>query len=170
MRERQWESYEEVAAYLLNQFAEDFGLGAFEGKQVVAGQSGTEWEIDAKGCSADGSHFVVVECKRHTKAGISQAITAGLAWSIQDTGGSSGILVSPIGLQDGAKKVAASARIHEVILNQDSTKTDYVLKFLNKICVGVSETVRVGVSERLVIQVKNRDGDVIETRRVDSDK
>jgi hypothetical protein len=85
MSTKQWESYEEVAAYLLNQFAEQFGLGRFEGKQVVAGESGTEWQIDAKGCSDGGSHFLVVECKRHTKSGISQAITAALAWSIQDT-------------------------------------------------------------------------------------
>lgn len=137
--EKQWKTYEEVAAYLLNQFAEHFDLGRFEGKQVVAGESGTEWEIDAKGCANNGSNFIVVECKRHTKTGISQAITAALAWSIQDTGASGGILVSPIGLQEGAKKVAAKAGIVEVVLNQDSTTSDYVLQFLNQVCLGFSD-------------------------------
>lgn len=166
MSAKQWESYEEVAAYLLNQFVEHFGLGRFEGKQIVAGQSGTEWEIDAKGCSADGSQFVVVECKRHTKTGISQAITGALAWSIQDMGGSGGILVSPIGLQEGAKKVAASAGIQEVLLDQNSTRTDYVLKFLNRICLGFSDTVNVHITETLEITLRDKDGNVIETRRV----
>ena len=44
-----WERYEQTAQYLLNEFAEHFGLGRVEDKQVVPGASGTEWEIDAKG-------------------------------------------------------------------------------------------------------------------------
>ena len=70
MAEKLWYTYEEVATYLLNQVAEHFGVGRFEGKQVVSGDSGTEWEIDAKGCSDDGSRVIVVECKRHTKSGV----------------------------------------------------------------------------------------------------
>jgi hypothetical protein len=166
MAEKKWKTYEEVAAYLLNQFAENFGVGRFEGKQVVAGESGTEWEIDAKGCSDDGTYFVVVECKRHTRTGISQAITAGLAWSIQDTGANGGILVSPIGLQVGAKKVAAKAGIVEVTLNQDSTTTDYVLKFLNRVCLGVSEIVNMSFTERVNIVVKDENGNVIESKDI----
>ena len=141
MSEKIWESYEKVATYLLNQFAENFGLGGFEGKQKVPGESGTKWEIDAKGYSADGSRFVVVECKRHTtKNGVSQALTGTLAWTIQDTGASGGILVSPLGLQDGAKKVAAKAGICEVRLDENSTTTDYLLRFLNQVCFGLRES------------------------------
>jgi hypothetical protein len=44
-----WRSYEEVAQYLLGQMAALFGLGRVEGKQLIAGASGTSWEIDAKG-------------------------------------------------------------------------------------------------------------------------
>lgn len=157
MADKQWESYEQVAAYLLDRFAEHFGVGRFEGKQLIAGESGTAWEIDAKGSSDDGAHFVVVECKRHTKSGISQDITAGLAWRIQDTGAFSGILVSPIGLQEGAKKVAAKADIVEVILDQNSTTTDYVMKFLNRVCLGFSETVNLSVTEALTITIRDRD-------------
>jgi hypothetical protein len=164
--EKKWETYEEVAAYLLNQFAEHFGVGRFEGKQLVAGESGTEWQIDAKGCAADEGHFLVVECKRHTKAGISQAITAALAWSIQDTGAGGGILVSPIGLQKGAKKVAAKSDIVEVVLDQNSTTTDYMLKFLNQVCIGFSDTVDLNITESLTITLIDKNGNVIETRTV----
>lgn len=166
MSKKQWKTYEEVAAYLLNQFAEHFGLGRFEGKQVVAGESGTEWEIDAKGCATDRGNFVVVECKRHTKTGISQAITGGLAWSIQDTGASGGILVSPIGLQEGAKKVAAKANIVEVILDQNSTKSDYILNFLNQVCLGFSENMNLNITESLTIAIMDKEGNAIETRKV----
>lgn len=82
MPKKNWKSYEEVATYLLNQFAEKFGLGRFEGKQIVPGECGTDWEIDAKGYSEDECHFVVVECKCHTKSGVSQALTASLAFVI----------------------------------------------------------------------------------------
>lgn len=62
-----WQSYKEVASYLLNLFAEEFGLDAVEGKQTVIGlRSGTNWEIDAKGFCQDGSAFLIVECRRHT--------------------------------------------------------------------------------------------------------
>jgi hypothetical protein len=49
-----WRTYEEVAQYLLNEFAAHFGLGHVEGKQVVPGQSGADWEIDAKGVAVNG--------------------------------------------------------------------------------------------------------------------
>ncbi|PTU65783.1 hypothetical protein DB032_12975 [Chromobacterium sp. Panama] len=147
-----------------NRFAEHFGLGRFEGKQLVAGDSGTKWEIDAKGFATDRSHFIVVECKRHTKAGISQAITAALAWNIQDVGASGGILVSPTGLQEGAKKVAAKSDIIEVVLNQNSTTSDYVLKFLNRVCFGFSANVK--ITDSLKIEVMDQGENVIAARGI----
>ena len=44
-----WETYEQVAAYILNQFAAEFELERVEGKQNILGKSGASWEIDAKG-------------------------------------------------------------------------------------------------------------------------
>ena len=38
MADHKWESYEQVAAYLLDVFADRFGLGKVEGKQVVPGR------------------------------------------------------------------------------------------------------------------------------------
>lgn len=162
MPEKRWKTYEEVAAYLLNQLAGHFGVGRFEGKQVVAGDSGTEWEIDAKGCTDGGGRIIVVECKRHTKSGISQAITGSLAWTIQDVDADGGILVSPLGLQEGAKKVASKANIVEVVLNQDSTTTDYMLSFLNQIHIGISATLH--ITGHLVAELRDKDGNVVVTR------
>lgn len=162
MSEQLWSTYEEVAACLLNQFSDHFGVGRFEGKQIVPGDSGTVWEIDAKGCSDDGNRVIVVECKRHTKAGISQAITSSLAWIIQDISAEGGILVSPIGLQDGAKKVAAKAGIVEVLLDQNSTTTDYVLSFLSQIHVGFSDGLN--ITDHLSIEIRDNDGNIVEMR------
>lgn len=164
MSENRWKTYEEVAADLLGQLAKHFGVGRFEGKQVVPGASGTEWELDAKGIGENGSRIVVVECKRHTKARVSQAIIAGLAFTIQDMAAHGGIIVSPLGLQAGAKKVAASASIVEVTLTPESTTTDYVIQFLNSIHVGRSDTMR--ISEELTIELRDKDGTVIDRRSV----
>ena len=63
----QWESYEQVGTYLLDQFAAEFGLDRVKAKQEVPGQrSGTSWEIDAKGVTEDGKGFFIVECRRYT--------------------------------------------------------------------------------------------------------
>ena len=166
MSDTQWKTYEEVAAYLLDQFAEHFGVGRFEGKQLVSGASGTVWEIDAKGCTDREGHFIVVECKRYTKTRIAQATVGSLAWTIVDSKASGGIFVSPKGFQKGARKVAENADIHEVLLTEDSTTKDYVLKFLNDVRLGFSsgETVKIADSTALTLMDKN--GNITETREI----
>lgn len=164
MSDKKWESYEQVAAYLLDTFAKDFGLGTVEGKQIVPGASGAKWEIDAKGCSEDDESFVIVECKRYTTSRISQETIAGLAFRIADTGASGGIIVTPLGFQEGARKVAAHSDIHTVRLDEDSTRTDYVLQFLNKVCIGLSDTAT--FEEHVEISLIDKDGNVIETQEV----
>ena len=160
---KKWKTYEEVAKYLLDQFAKEFELGYFEGKQIISGQSGSNWEIDAKGCMDNQEKYLVVECKRYTKTAINQAITASLAWVIQDVGASGGILVSPLGLQEGAKKVAASANIIEVKLDPTSTTTEYMLEFLNKVCIGFSDTVGLDIKEEFSITLIDKDGNIIDS-------
>jgi hypothetical protein len=166
MSDRNWESYEHVAAYLLDCFATEFGLGKVEGKQIIPGASGTKWEIDAKGYSEDDATFVIVECKRYTTSKVSQEILAGLAFRIVDTGASGGIIVTPLGFQEGAKKVAAHTHVHTVLLNEDCTRTDYILQFMNKMCVGLSDTINVNISESLSIQLIDNDGNVIDSRTI----
>ena len=75
------------------------------------------------GCDA----FVVVECRRYTTSRIKQEAVAALAWRIQDTGAVGALLVSPLGLQEGARKVAAAANVVAVVLNADATPQQFVL-------------------------------------------
>jgi hypothetical protein len=141
MVSKTWQSYEVVAQYLLNQFAEHFKLGKVEGKHIVPGESGAEWEIDAKGIKSDGEGFIIVECRRHTRPRLNQESMAALAFRIQDTGAQGGIIVSPLDLQSGAKKVAAYSHVQYVTLDPKSTTSDFMMSFLNQIFVGRTETV-----------------------------
>lgn len=135
-----WESYEQVAQYLLNSLAHEFGLGKVEGKQIVPGKSGTTWEIDAKGILLDGVGFVVIECRRYLTSRLTQEDVAAVAYRIQDVGGQGGIIVSPLDVQEGAKKIAEHEGIARVQLDPESTTTDYVLRFLSKVFVGLTAT------------------------------
>lgn len=149
-----WESYEEVATFLLAKFASEFGLIQVEGKQKVHGYNltGTEWEIDAKGLRKGNDGFIIVECRRYTSSRQSQEKLGGLAFRIADSGAKGGILVSPLGFQEGAKKVAAAANIMEVKLSSDSTPYEYFLEFLNKVMLGITDNVR--VNDEVVVTKK----------------
>jgi hypothetical protein len=151
--DKSWESYEQVAQYLLDKLAEHFGLGHVEGKQVVPGQSGTSWEIDAKGVNADGAGFLIVECRRYTKSGLAQEAIGGLAFRIHDTGARGAIVVSPLDLQAGARKVAAYSNIIHVKLSPESTTTEYLLSFLDQVFIGLADTMALSIKERLTIEV-----------------
>lgn len=143
-----WKDYEEVAVYLLDQLAANLGLDLehVEGKQRIYGsQSGTKWEIDGKGVKADDEGFVILECRRYTASKQNQERVASLAYRIRDTGASGGILVSPLGLQEGARKIAAAEGIQELFMDPDSTRTDYMLKFLNRTFIGVSQRISYNV-------------------------
>src|SRR5258708_7682399 len=96
----QWEPYEHVAAYLLDQFAAEFGLDHVEGNQEVAVQrSGTKWEIDAKGIRQDNDGLVIVECRRYTSSRQSQEKIGALVYRIIEAGAKGGIIISPFGLE-----------------------------------------------------------------------
>lgn len=138
-----WRNYEEVAQFLLDQLASHFGLARVENKADVPG-AGTSWEIDLKGVPEDGQGFVIVECRRHTKQGVRQKDIAALGFTILRTGADRGIIISPRPLQSGAKKVAESEGILEVQLDENSTTTAYILKFLNKLFIGVSQNTILG--------------------------
>jgi len=147
-----WETYEQVATYLLDQFADEFGLERVEGKQGVVGKrSGTEWIIDAKGVRHGGEAFVIVECRRYKKKRQDQEKVGGLAYRIIDTGAEGGIVVSHLGLQTGADKIAAAENIISVELDKDSTPAEFSMRFLNKIFVGVQA--RVGMSASVTAEV-----------------
>jgi hypothetical protein len=136
-----WTKYEEVAAYLLNQFADEFGLDRVEGKQKVHGdRSDIDWEIDAKGVKTDDGGFMIVECRRYTKSRQTQEQMGGLAYRILDSGAEGAIVVSPLGLQSGAEKVAQAENIFDVRLTPESTVDQFALEFLKKFIVGATTT------------------------------
>lgn len=138
--ESSWKSYENIALYLLNKFASDFGLSRVEGKQSVLGnKSGTNWEIDAKGFREGNNAIVIVECRRFTTSKQCQEKLASLAYRISDTGADGGIIVSHLGLQSGAQLVANAENIINVKLDKDSKPTEFSMQFLNKIFVGMLE-------------------------------
>jgi hypothetical protein len=162
-----WESYQEVATYLLNQFAIEFGLDRVEGRQDVVGKrSGTTWEIDAKGFRQGDSGFVIVECRRYTTSKQNQEKVGGLAYRIIDTGAEGGIIVSPLGLQEGAERVTAAENIVNVQLSEDSTQHEYVLRFLNKIMIGIHDTLN--YKESVEFEVRDRHGNVVGRNRYES--
>lgn len=133
-----WGSYEEVARYLLGAIRDELGLERVEGKQSLPGKSGTSWELDAKGVRGDDGAIVVIECRRYTTSRLKQKDIAALACQIDDVNAAGGIVVTPIGLQKGAEILAQHKGISLVHLNAEATNTDFVLKFLERVVIGVS--------------------------------
>ena len=130
--------YEEVATDILGRVRRELGLSSVEGKQAIPGLSGTAWELDAKGVRAGSDAFVIIECRRYRTSRLKQEAVAALAWRIHDTGAAGALLVSPLGLQQGAQKVAAAANVVAVRLNAEATAQQFVLSFLNHLFVGLS--------------------------------
>lgn len=154
-----WETYEQVAIHIMDKLAEHLGLERVEGKQDVYGsRSGTKWEIDGKGVKVGEEGFVIIEARRYITSRQNQERVAGLAYRIIDTGASGGILVSPLGFQEGAKKVAAAENITEFLMGPDSTSTDYVVKFLNTVFIGMTGHMR--LTGHVTLSVIGPDGKV----------
>jgi hypothetical protein len=135
-----WETYEQVARYLLEKMGDTLGLGleSVEGKQKLVGKSGMEWESEGKGVKADGGAIVVIECRRYTTSRLKAEAIGGLAYRIGDLGAAGGIVVTPIGVQEGGEIIAKYEGIEIIHLDADATTTDYVLKFLDKVFIGAS--------------------------------
>lgn len=147
-----WKSYEEIAIMVLSQCANEFGLSRVDGQQDVTGKSGAVWEVDARGWTeGDNAHFLV-ECKKHESSAISQALTGTLAYQILDTDAEGGFLVSPKGLQSGAKTVAAANNIYEIKLDSKSSMAAYFGEWLGKLRAGFNEKVNLQVSDHLLIK------------------
>ena len=143
-----WETYEEVATYLLNQFADTFGLSRVEGKQSLKGlRSRTNWIIDAKGITKGNEGIIIVECRRYTTSKQNQEKLASLAYRIIDTGAAGGIIVSPLGIQSGAQLVANAENVINIELDENSNNYEYTMRFLNKLMIGVAIEEKVNLTD-----------------------
>jgi hypothetical protein len=139
MADTTWRSYEEVSQYLLNQFAEHFGLERVEEKQKIIGlRSGRKIEIDGRGVKHGKEGLIVVECKEYGRPVEAEKLEA-LAYRISDAGADGGIVVSTMDLQAGAKKIADGEGIVHVRLNADATEDSYILRFLNQMMIGLHD-------------------------------
>jgi hypothetical protein len=155
--QQSWKNYEDIARYFLNRFRQEFGLEHVDAKQKLKGSSGTSWEIDAKGVrDGDNGAIILVECRQHRSKRLNQEAIGGLAYRIIDTGASGAIIVSPLPLQEGARKVAEANNIIHVQLRPDSTPENFGLSFFSKILVGFTE--RVTFSEDVSIVIVDNDG------------
>lgn len=154
-----WKNYELVATFLLDQIAVKLGLERVEGAQKLVGAT-TTWTVDAKGVMANGDCFVIVECRRYTTAKLDQEAMGGFAYRIRDTGAQGGIIVSPLGLQEGGARIAAAEGIRAVQLNANSTTTNYILEFLGNVRVSVppaTASVRMADDGGLIVTTGGRE-------------
>lgn len=151
-----WQTYEEVATFILNKFSQEFGLSKVEGKQNIKGlRSGTTWKIDAKGVQHDNERFIIIECRHYLTSKQNQERLGGLAYRILDTGAEGGIIVSPMGIQEGAEKIAKSENILNVHLDANCTPNDFCIKFLNKLMIRKGEEIKLTDYVRVEIHTKD---------------
>lgn len=130
-----WQSYEELARHVLQYFAGELGISEIEAKQRLVGTSGTNWEIDAKGVSADGIGFLVIECKARSSSRINQSTVASLAYTVQDLKANGAILVTSIGLQEGAQKIASKHGFHAIYLPKECSFEEFVARCGNIVLI-----------------------------------
>ena len=155
-----WLVYETAAKSVLEQIREVLGIAAVEGKQSVAGKSGTQWELDARAIQHGGQNFLVVEVRRYTTSRLKQKDVAALAFQIGDVGASGGIVVSPLPLQLGAELVAKAAGIEHLRLSQDSSPLDYLAEYMGRRFLGASVVESVNLTDSCdAVVFRGRQGD-----------
>jgi hypothetical protein len=97
--------------------------------------------VDVRQSGSGPEGFVIIEARRYTKGRQKQEQVAALAYRIIDTEASGAILVSPLGFQEGARKVAEAEGVQEVLMSADTTPGVYLLGFLNKVFMGAAGSV-----------------------------
>jgi len=135
-----WQEYEKVTTQILNderlkQHLNDYyELRDFQvsPKRKFPGEkTGTQWEVDGFGYDLNNK-LVLLECKHFSEKNINQNTVAAFAYIIKDIGADRGIIVTTLGLQSGADKVAQAESIGLIKLQYNSTENNYVIHFSNK--------------------------------------
>ncbi len=131
-----WKKYEEYTRAILNDerikkhLEDNFNLPdiKIQSKQRLSGKSGTEWEVDAYGYH--DNELILIECKHYkNETRVDQNIVAAFAYIIKDVGAECGIIVTTVGLQDGAKKVADAENIRLIEVHRNSTDENFFVRF-----------------------------------------
>jgi len=161
---KNWKNYEDVTKQILSDVRDCLGLGRIEGKQKVRGKiSGAKWEVDLVAYGATDEKLILVECKQRSNSKLRQSDLAKLAYTIEDTGADRGIIVTTIGLQDGAKKIAGAEKITEMRVDPTSTSENYIAQITNQIFGKRSE--RVHISDSVELKLRNSNGNLIDRRK-----
>ncbi|GAX38799.1 restriction endonuclease [Nodularia sp. NIES-3585] len=139
--QKKWKIYEEVTKQLLQDIKYFVGISHVESKQKIQGQSGTKWEVDVIAYDNNTGKTILVECK-NWKNTVSQETLGGFAYRIKDTDSEGGIIVTTIGLQEGASKIAQHEKITEIKLTIEITDydDDYIAKLSNQIFIKLTDT------------------------------
>ena len=150
----QCRSYEEVGTYLLDQFAVDLGLGSIEPQNnITSKKSMTPWQIDAKGSRQGNKGVVIIEFRCYTTSRQTEERIGAFAYKIIDTGAKEGIIVNPLELQEGAKKIATSANVINVKLNENCNYREDMMQFINRVMIGTRDTI--GITDSVEIEIRN---------------
>jgi len=163
--EKRWKTYEEITKHIINDIRKHLGLNRVEEKQRRKGlNSNTDWEIDAVAYDDKSEGLVLIECRFRSKSKINQEAIAGLAYRIKDTGAERGIIVTTIGLQEGAKKVAKAEKIAELKIDPNSTDENYIASLANIIFAKFTEYIK--IRDHVVVELRGKDGKVIDRTEV----
>jgi hypothetical protein len=136
LAEKQWVTYEEVVAQLLDTFAAYFGV---ERNEVSLNNlPGTTYEVDGKGFSRGNLGYFFIECRRYINTSQSRADVCAFAFQVEDTGAIGGIIVSPLVLKEGLTIVSEAKNVKRVQHNGLLDKHP-LLSFLNSVMYGHSE-------------------------------
>ncbi len=68
--------------------------------------------------------------------------------------------MSPLGIQEGGRKIAKAENIHEVLLDPHSTTKDYFMRYLNNFFVGISD--RINVTDSVTVIKRDKDGNIVD--------
>jgi hypothetical protein len=131
-------TYEEVAKHILYEQRDFFGLERVEGKQDIPAVNGTTYEIDVVAYRKGDERLVLFECRDYNKK-LNQEAVGGFAYRIQVIGAAKGYMITPIGLQAGAKLVADYEKIGHITIPRGSTPESYVVRFLNNVLAKVTD-------------------------------
>jgi hypothetical protein len=154
-----WRSYEDVARHVLTELRAHLGLSRVEGSQSLPGFfSGATWRVDGRAVREGSEAIVLIECRRHTTERLKQEQLAAIAFRILDTGSVGGIVVTPIGLQEGAERVARCAGVVCMQLGQDDDFDNWVAAFLGR--VFIKSTISMGAAIDFAGVQTTREGEV----------
>ena len=90
-----------------------------------------------RGVTTEDGEIVIIECRRLTTSRINQEDMGGIAYRIGHVGAAGGIVVTPIGVQEGARKTPRNTRASRLFASMPTRpRRIFMLEFLDKVIAG----------------------------------